>query len=685
MGGKFEIFAMSGFAFAIPIYGLFGRNTEIFLNYQTSTLKIIALCIAVIIVPTVVLAFVESAISRLNVRAGRLAHLSMLGVLFALFSVRLIREAFSPTPALNLGLTAALTCAFIIAIGRWNWAQIWLRYTAFVPIFSLGLLLISSPLAGIMFGHVPEPTAAGQVGNPTRIALLVFDEFPETSILDGKGQIDSELFPNFAALQAESNWYRNNTTVAPFTEAAVPAILTGLIPPKGDPTVPPAVAANYPNNLFNSLSRTYRMHSHESLTRLCRTKTCTGFRLPSGSPTVAAIESFSNLWRIGIDPRLTKKGGDFAGRRSSGSDPAATAANFISQMQPTKANRRPQLDFLHVFIPHQPWRYDKYLRTLDATEDAGINAANGVKFDFDGTPNWQNKWNALAGRERHLIQVQGADTLLGMMMERLKAIGEWDDSLVIVTADHGIGFSSQEPLRGLGEKNAPDLAWVPLFIKTPNQSRGKIDDRPARSTDILPTVFEIIKTPIPWKTDGRSLLGKARKDGDFNMLAWRMDRSPVKDRKTTVDGVAGFQKVLKGGGFGKGCASSLRIYCVGPYWSLMGQRVLTNKPKENDSYVYAISDEEEFNAVDLQSQYAPWLLTSGIVFSQEKSFYLAIAVNDKIAGLAKAMPLAGTKNLIWSSPLEPSAFQDGDNNVDLYAITGSPDNPRLSLMVNSGL
>lgn len=40
MSGKFEIFAMYGFALAVPTYGLSGRDTEIFLYYPTSTLEI---------------------------------------------------------------------------------------------------------------------------------------------------------------------------------------------------------------------------------------------------------------------------------------------------------------------------------------------------------------------------------------------------------------------------------------------------------------------------------------------------------------------------------------------------------------------------------------------------------------------------------------------------------------------
>ena len=66
----------------------------------------------------------------------------------------------------------------------------------------------------------------------------------------------------------------------------------------------------------------------------------------------------------------------------------------------------------------------------------------------------------------------------------------------------------------------PDIAWVPLFIKAPNQQTGGPDDRPAESIDVVPTVAEHLGVRIPWKVDGRSLLGPPRRTRTFPMLDW---------------------------------------------------------------------------------------------------------------------------------------------------------------------
>jgi hypothetical protein len=50
-----------------------------------------------------------------------------------------------------------------------------------------------------------------------------------------------------------------------------------------------------------------------------------------------------------------------------------------------------------------------------------------------------------------------------------------------------------------------ELFFVPLFVKAPGQRDGRIDDQPAQSIDILPTVLELIGAQKV-ETDGRSLL-----------------------------------------------------------------------------------------------------------------------------------------------------------------------------------
>ena len=112
--------------------------------------------------------------------------------------------------------------------------------------------------------------------------------------------------------------------------------------------------------------------------------------------------------------------------------------------------------------------------------------------------------------ERHLLQVGYVDLVLGRIISRLRETGLWKTSLMIVTADHGISFRPGEPVRKVDADNIADIAPVPLFVKEPGQQTGVVDDRSARTIDIVPTIADVLGIHAPWEFDGRSLLLRNR-------------------------------------------------------------------------------------------------------------------------------------------------------------------------------
>ena len=49
-------------------------------------------------------------------------------------------------------------------------------------------------------------------------------------------------------------------------------------------------------------------------------------------------------------------------------------------------------------------------------------------------------------RVRHLQKLQYTDLLLGELLDQMEASGTWDDTMLVVVADHGISFTAhQEP------------------------------------------------------------------------------------------------------------------------------------------------------------------------------------------------------------------------------------------------
>lgn len=87
--------------------------------------------------------------------------------------------------------------------------------------------------------------------------MIVLDEFPLTTLLDEKMQIDRTRFPNFAGLADHAYWFRNATTVSDSTLVSVPTILSGVSPVLGKKRLP--TLADYPKTLFTLLADTHQL------------------------------------------------------------------------------------------------------------------------------------------------------------------------------------------------------------------------------------------------------------------------------------------------------------------------------------------------------------------------------------------------------------------------------------------
>ena len=157
----------------------------------------------------------------------------------------------------------------------------------------------------------------------------------------------------------------------------------------------------------------------------------------------------------------------------------------------------PRLHYLHVLLPHVPWRHH----------------ADGSIYADIGLPGYFDKWFdspeiAALGQQRHLLQLQFTDRLLGEYLDRLEATGVFDRATIIVTADHGISFLPGHRSRGVFESNSGGIAPVPLIWKQPGQTRSETVAAPVTLLDVVPTLANQLGVDIPWEVDGVDLFGE---------------------------------------------------------------------------------------------------------------------------------------------------------------------------------
>jgi arylsulfatase A-like enzyme len=160
---------------------------------------------------------------------------------------------------------------------------------------------------------------------------------------------------------------------------------------------------------------------------------------------------------------------------------------FVDALGPTD---EPFFAFMHLLLPHQPW-----LAREDGTR-------YDVPGDDDEEPDVSTPWRARVTRQRQFLQAEYADRLLGVILDRLKEAGEYDDALIVVVSDHGVSFEPGESTRSIEDENLEEIAYSPLLIKAPGQRSGRIDDANLLSVDVTPTVADLLGTEPTWDVDG---------------------------------------------------------------------------------------------------------------------------------------------------------------------------------------
>ena len=93
----------------------------------------------------------------------------------------------------------------------------------------------------------------------------------------------------------------------------------------------------------------------------------------------------------------------------------------------------PTFYFQHALLPHEPWIYLPSGRQSRPKGNDPIPKINGpVGFHDQALTNHNET--------RHLLQVGFVDRQVGLVLERLRRTGLFDQALIVVTADHGIAF-----------------------------------------------------------------------------------------------------------------------------------------------------------------------------------------------------------------------------------------------------
>jgi choline-sulfatase len=136
--------------------------------------------------------------------------------------------------------------------------------------------------------------------------------------------------------------------------------------------------------------------------------------------------------------------------------------------------------------------------------------------------------------------IRYADMHVGMILQQLKDMGHYDDTLIIIGADHG---ENQGELNVWGDHQTADAITcrVPLIVRHPAMKQaGRVDEGLHYHFDWAATLLDLLDIPVPDLWDGQSFADAFRKDTvegrDYLVTsqgAWSVQRGVRFDQDST--------------------------------------------------------------------------------------------------------------------------------------------------------
>ena len=148
--------------------------------------------------------------------------------------------------------------------------------------------------------------------------------------------------------------------------------------------------------------------------------------------------------------------------------------------------------FLHTYQIHSPYEpLEKDVRPLTA-EDR-IEREGGV-------PRWVTDL-----RYRYAGEIRYADRALASFLRELERGGLWDETIVVLTSDHGEEFAEHDQI-GHSKSAYEESLRIPLLVWAPGliEPGVRIPEQ-VSLVDVVPTLLDFLKITPPTATQGQSL------------------------------------------------------------------------------------------------------------------------------------------------------------------------------------
>jgi len=183
----------------------------------------------------------------------------------------------------------------------------------------------------------------------------------------------------------------------------------------------------------------------------------------------------------------------------SGTFPAQTGATVVQWIE-ENYEAGPFFLWVDFFDPHEPWDPPEYLvRRYDPDYDGPPMLHPNYGKASDYTPAELKNLRAHYAGEAELV-----DRWLGRILQKLDDCQLWDNTVVVVTSDHGTSLGEHDRT---GKSNIsaaderywpiyPEIGHVPFLVAAPDVPNGASLSLLAQPTDFLPTMADLAQVEV---------------------------------------------------------------------------------------------------------------------------------------------------------------------------------------------
>jgi hypothetical protein len=441
------------------------------------------------VLPLLALIAIDFYLARRSAKAASYLRVGTMGVALVLVlrqmelyfaPVQGMRQSIEDTSSLLLVLVMVSLAALVF------WLTFRLRTVAttfffyFAPVALFLTVLLPFSLSSENQRYAKWSDAEVATASPSRppVFIVYFDELSYSALLDDSGEIDAARYPAFARLGKESLHLTNATTNYLQTWMVLPHVFDATL----------ALSEDYEVRFYEQTHRIDAFYADQCGSTI----TCRGvryitlrdhiplsFSIAARAVYQAMPKPLESAGRSVLHPilRLIGTVPPPADPRDIHEVTREILGQYLNDISAEKAGGR--VFFLHTMLPHFPFLYDRE-GNFHSDSIYAFNSFSAVTPDqetFDR--NWPH----------YKTQIEYADRFLGELISRLEAEGLYDESTLIVTADHGLRTAYAE--RELAIELRDLTPHIPMFLRSPRLTPAK-SDIDYQLVDFGPTLYDLV-------------------------------------------------------------------------------------------------------------------------------------------------------------------------------------------------